>query len=133
MNTPGAHAQWAGTKIEIASDDYPAFRFTIFHINSTVQRNVDDKVVSGEQLGTHIGSQTMSDISVIINDLTRQGRMISYFEVITNALFNEYSNRGVNAREDMIIPKTTRDMNPLFCSGDTFIATDSLENWVILN
>ena len=133
MNTPGAHAQWAGTKIEIASDDYPAFRFTIFHINSTVQRNVDDKVVSGEQLGTHIGSQTMSDISVIINDLTLQGRMISYFEVITNALFNEYSNRGVNAREDMIIPKTTRDMNPLFCSGDTFIATDSLENWVILN
>jgi len=125
--------EWAGTKIEIASDDYPAFRFSIFHISSSIQRKVNDKVVSGEQLGTHIGSQTMSDISVIVNDPTRQGRMVSYFEVITDAVFNEYSNYGINAREEMIISKTMRDANPLSCSGDTFITTDSLENWVVLH
>lgn len=125
--------EWAGTKIEIASTDYPAFRFSIFHINTLVQHNVGDKVVAGEQLGTHIGSQTMSDISVIVNDPTKQGRMISYFEVITDNVFNEYSNSGVSNREDMIISKTTRDANPLSCSGDSFITTDTLENWVILN
>jgi hypothetical protein len=125
--------EWAGTKIEIVSDDYPAFRFSIFHINTLVQYNVGDKVVSGEQLGTHIGSQTMSDISVIVNDPTKQGRMISYFEVITDAIFNEYSTSGVSNREDMIISKTTRDANPLSCSGETFITQDTLENWVILN
>jgi hypothetical protein len=26
--------EWSGTKIEIASDKYPAFRFSIFHINT---------------------------------------------------------------------------------------------------
>jgi hypothetical protein len=125
--------EWAGTKLEIASDAYPAFRFSIFHINTLVQYNVGDKVVAGVQLGTHIGSETMSDISVIVNDPTRQGRMVSYFDVITDAVFNLYSNRGVTKREDMIIPKATRDANPLSCSGDTFISTDTLENWVILN
>ena len=125
--------EWAGTKIEIASDEYPAFRFSIFHINTMKVYNVDDKVVAGEQLGTHIGSQTMSDISVMVNDPTRQGRMVSYFEVITDEIFKEYSDRGVSTREQMIIPKAIRDANPLLCNGETFLTFDTLENWVALN
>jgi hypothetical protein len=124
--------EWAGTKIEIASDKYPAFRLSIFHIKSTVQYHVEDKVVAGEQLGTHIGSQTMSDISVIVNDPTRQGRMVSYFDVMTDAVFAEYVNRGVARRGDIVISKTTRDANPLSCNGEIFTSTDTLENWVIL-
>jgi len=123
----------AGTKIEIASDDYPAFRFSIFHINLTAQLSVNDKVTAAQLLGTHIGSQTMSDISVIVNDPTRQGRMVSWFAVITDAVFSEYASRGVNAREDMIIPKETRDAHPLSCSGETFTSEDTLEGWVVLN
>ena len=125
--------EWSGIKIEIASDAYPAFRFSIFHINMLVQLNVGDKVTAGQQLGTHIGPETYSDISVIVNDPTRQGRMVSYFDVITDAVFSKYSRRGVSKREDMIIPKSTRDANPLTCSGDTFTSTDALENWFILN
>jgi len=125
--------EWAGTKIEVASDDYPAFRFSIFHINLTAARNVGDKLDAGEQLGTHFGSQTMSDIAVIVNDPTHQGRMVSYFEVINDEVFNEYSSRGVTSREDLIISKTLRDANPLTCSGDTFVTSDTLENWIYLN
>jgi hypothetical protein len=122
-----------GTKVEIASNDYPAFRFTIFHINLIVPRNIGDEVVSGEQLGTHIGSQTMSDIAVIVNDPSRQGRLVSYFEVISDEVFNEYSDRGVTSREDLIISKALRDANPLSCNGDTFVTSDTLENWIYLN
>jgi hypothetical protein len=129
----GVENEWAGTKVEIASDDYPAFRLSIFHINLTTSRNVGDKVASGAQLGTHIGSQTMSDISVIVNDPTRQGRMVSYFEVINDEVFNEYSSRGVTSRADLIISKAIRDANPLACSGDTFVTSDTLENWIYLN
>lgn len=125
--------EWAGTKIEIASDEYPAFRFSIFHINTVKQYSLDDRVLAGEQLGTHIGSQTMSDISVIVNDPTRQGRMVSYFDVITDAVFTQFQSRGVNSREDMKISKAVRDANPLTCSGDTFITADTIENWVYLN
>jgi len=124
--------EWAGTKIEIASDDYPAFRFSIFHLNPSVPRKINDRVTVGEQLGTHIGTQTMSDIAVMVNDPTRQGRMVSYFEVITDALFSEYSKRGVMSRNDMIIPKAVRDSNPLTCNGDTFVSSDILDNWFVL-
>lgn len=122
-----------GTKIEIASDDYPAFRISIFHINLQGTRIVDDKISAGELLGTHIGSQTYSDISVIVNDPTKQGRMVSWFDVITDNVFNEYAARGINSRSDMAISKSDRDANPLTCSGDTFTSTDMLESWVYLN
>jgi hypothetical protein len=125
--------EWAGTHIEIASEEHPAFRFSIFHVNLQTPLNLGDQVASGDLLGTHIGSQTMSDMAVIVNDPTRQGRMISWFEVITDDVFAEYHNRGVGAREDMIITKEVRDANPLTCDGETFITTDTLENWVILN
>jgi hypothetical protein len=123
-----------GTKIEIASDDYPAFRISIFHINLQGTRNVDDKISAGELLGTHIGSQTYSDVSVIVNDPTKQGRMVSWFDVITDNVFSEYSARGVSSRSAMMISKSERDANPLTCSGDTFTTSnDPLERWVNLN
>jgi hypothetical protein len=125
--------EWAGTKIEIAADVYPAFRFSVFHINPITTWKIDDKVSAGQQLGTHIGIQTMSDIAVTVNDPTRQGKMVSYFDVMTDALFMDYTNRGISTREEMIITKEVRDDNPLVCAGDTFISTDSLENWIILN
>ncbi len=125
--------EWAGTKVEIVSDDYPAFRFSIFHINLLATLTLNGQVTAGQQLGTHIGSQTMSDISVIVNDPTRQGRLISYFETITDAVFEHYQNRGINNREDVIISKALRDANPLICNGNSFVSNDVLENWVILN
>jgi hypothetical protein len=124
--------EWAGTKVEIASNAYPAFRFSIFHINLSVNLQVGSPVTEGMLLGTHIGAQTMSDISVIVNDPTRQGRMVSYFDVMTDEVFNAYISRGVGSRSTMIISKTERDAHPLECNGDTFIGTDPLENWMVL-
>lgn len=128
-----AELEWAGTKLEIASDDYPAFRFSIFHVNTSKEYHINDKVSEGELIGTHIGSQTYSDISVIVNDPARLGRMVSFFDVMTDALFTEFSARGLNSRADIIISKTDRDANPLTCSGETFSSSDALESWFYLN
>jgi len=124
--------EWAGVKLEIESEQYSAFRLSIFHINTAKQYNINDKVTEGEYLGTHISSQTYSDISVIVNDPSKQGRMVSFFDVITDELFKEFSSRGLNSRSDAIIPKALRDANPLTCNGDTFTSTDTIENWVYL-
>jgi len=124
--------EWTGTKYEIASDDYPAFRFSVFHVNASAQRKVDDKVLAGELLGTHIGRETNSDISVIVNDPTRQGRMVSYFDVMTDLIFNEYLARGISSRADLIISKAKRDINPLSCNGELFTSSDTIQNWVVL-
>jgi hypothetical protein len=70
---------------------------------------------------------------VIVNDPTKQGRMVSWFDIITDKVFNEYSARGIGTRSAMMITKSERDANPLTCSGDTFTSSDPLESWVILN
>lgn len=124
--------EWAGTKIEIASRDYPAFRFSVFHINPVKTFNIGEEITEGRQLGNHTGPETMSDIAVIVNDPTRQGRMISWFDVITDKIFIEYRNRGISGRDSMIISRELRDTYPLSCSGETFTSNDILENWVVL-
>lgn len=124
--------EWAGTKLEIESDAYPAFRFQIFHIHLDTTMSIGQKIHQGNHLGKHIGSQTYSDLSVIVNDPTRQGRFVSYFDVITDPVFNQYINRGIINRSDLIISKSIRDASPLTCNGDQFVSIDTLESWVYL-
>ncbi len=123
---------WAGAQIQIKSEEYPAFNFIIFHVNLTNPITVNDLVVAGQQLGTHIGSQTMSDIAISVS--TPNGwKLISYFEVMTDSIFQDYQARGLNSRNDAIISKEARDADPLTCDGEEFTDSGNLENWVILN
>lgn len=124
--------EWSGTKIEIVSDKFPAFRFQIFHISLATALKIGDKIPEGQLLGHHIGAETYSDISVIVNDPTRQGRMVSYFEVITDEVFHIFVLRGAPNRNFFIISRQERDQNPLNCTGDTFTSPDPLESWVVL-
>ncbi len=124
--------EWAGTQIQIRSKEYPAFFFIIFHVNLISPLNVGDTITVGELLGTHIGSQTMSDIAVGVS--TPGGwKLISYFDVMTDSVFQNYQLRGLNSRADVIISKAERDANSLTCNGDTFTNSGTLENWVMLN
>lgn len=121
-----------GFKYEIQSSDYPAFRFVIFHLNPSQSRQPGDKVTEYEKLGNHIGSSTFSDIAVIVNDPTRQGRMVSYFLTLTDEAFQLFKSRGISGRDSFIISREQRDASPLICNGDQFAGEGSLENWVIL-
>ncbi len=126
------YQEWAGTQMHIKSNEFPAFYFIIFHINISDSLKVGDMLNAGKQIGTHIGSQTMSDIAIGVN--TPNGwKLISYFDVISDSIFQIYKLRGVNSRSDLIITKEERDTDTLRCSGDTFINTGTLENWVELN
>lgn len=124
--------EWAGSQIQIRSDVYPAFYFSIFHVNLSNPLMVGDTVDAGQELGTHIGSQTMSDIAVGVNTPTGW-KLISYFDVMTDSVFFRYQSRGVNTRADAIISKAARDADSLRCNGDTFLNTGTIDNWVILN
>ena len=125
--------EWAGTKVEMVSEDYPAFRFVIFHINlSNPSLKVNDLVAGGEVLGYHIGPETYSDIAVIVNDPTRSGRFVSFLNTLTEQAFQAYVAKGITKPDDAIISKMERDANPLTCSGGTFTSIDPLENWVTL-
>lgn len=126
------YEEWAGRQIQIKSEEYPAFFFIIFHINLANPLNVGDVVAAGQQLGTHIGSQTMSDIAVKVT--TPNGwKLVSYFDVMIDTVFQDYQARGLTSRNDAIISKETRDADPLTCDGEEFTDSGNLENWVILN
>lgn len=126
------YQEWAGTQIHVKSKEYPAFYFIIFHINLINPIKVGDQVIAGQLLGTHVGSQTMSDIAIGVNTPTGW-KLISYFDVITDSVFLNYRNRGINSRSDAIISREARDSDPLTCNGDTFTNAGTLENWVNLN
>ena len=92
--------EWAGTQTWIQSSNYPAFFFILFHVDLTNSLALGDSVAAGEQIGTHIGDQTTSDIAVGVNTPTGW-KLISFFDVMTEALFAGYTNRGVMARSDL--------------------------------
>jgi hypothetical protein len=127
-----AFQEWAGTQVQIYSDDYPAFYFAIFHINLANPLNEGDEISAGQLLGTHVGPATWSDIAVGV--ATPDGRkLVSYFDVMTDEVFQAYQARGLSSRSDVIIAKEARDADTLNCSGDSFLNIGQLERWVYLN
>jgi hypothetical protein len=125
--------EWLGTQVWIRSDDYPDFQFGIFHIklqDSTLTEG--QAVTAGQLLGTHISTRTYSDIAVSINS-PRGRKLVSYFDVMSDALFQRYQARGLLSRNDVIISKQERDAWPLTCSGEAFVSgTGVLEDWITL-
>jgi hypothetical protein len=126
------YKEWAGTQVQIKSEEYPAFFVIIFHVNLTNPLYVGDPVTAGQQLGTHIGSQTMSDIAVGVS--TPNGwKLVSYFDVISDSVFQHYQLRGLSSKDDVIISREARDADSLSCDGEVFTDSGNLQNWLILN
>ncbi|MBL7010961.1 MAG: hypothetical protein ISR82_07050 [Candidatus Marinimicrobia bacterium] len=124
--------EWAGTQVQIQSSEYADIYFIIFHVKLSNTLSIGDSVTAGQQLGSHIGSQTMSDIAVGIQT-TDEWKLISYFDVLNQSLFENYQARGINSRDELIISKKDRDENPLSCNEDNQFANSGvIENWIIL-
>ncbi len=124
--------EWAGLQIVIRSDAQPAFLVVIFHVNAAFTVNVGTRLVAGQFLGTHVGDQTSSDVAIQVS--TPQGRrMVSWFDVMSDSLFEAYRARGVNTREDAIITREARDLDRLACGSDGgFLTRGSLTGWIAL-
>lgn len=125
-------AEWAGTQVQIQSDDYPAFVFILFHVNLSAPLGVGDMVVAGQTLGTHIGSQTMSDIAVRV-DTPGGLKLVPFVSVLDDTRFLDYQARGLASRDDAVVSAAARDADPLNCTGETFGTSGTLENWMTLN
>ncbi|HEY9229655.1 MAG TPA: hypothetical protein VIP11_23600 [Gemmatimonadaceae bacterium] len=119
-----------GTQVGIRSTAQPAFTFIVFHVNPV---GVDSgaNVTAGQQLGTHIGTQTMSDVAVAVQTPTGF-KLVSWFDVITDELFATYAARGVSTRESVVIGRAERDGSRLACNGETYVGGATLESWVEL-
>jgi hypothetical protein len=110
---------WAGHQIEITSTAQPDFRFIIFHVKIGAPLAVGQKVNEGQQLGTHIGLDTWSDIAVWVQ--TPSGKhLISFFETLTDSAFAAFTARGVGSRNLLVRTKEERDaQSTCFFSGSS--------------
>lgn len=123
----------AGLQVVIQSSAQPAFTFIIFHLNPSLSLSPGTTLSSGQRLGTHIGSQTMSDIAVTV--ATPRGRKaVSWFQVMTDSVFQGYAARGVTSRASAIITQSERDADRLTCNGETFTSAGSgaIPDWLVL-
>jgi hypothetical protein len=124
--------EWAGTKLDIQVVKSPAFIVSIFHVKLIAALRPGDKVSAGQILGSHIGKQTYSDIAVSVN--TPKGRkLVSYFDVISARVFQEYRARGLASPDLAIISKEMRDADPLSCQGGGFTSRSHGQDWIVLS
>jgi hypothetical protein len=120
-----------GTQVQIVPNEQTAFTVILFHVRPAASLVIGASVVAGQPIGTHIGSQTMSDIAIRVS--TPRGlRFVSYFDAMSDSLFQRYAARGVASRSAMIIGAAERDANALTCSGEQFQSAGTLTNWVDL-
>lgn len=123
--------EWAGVQIWIQPADHPAFIVKLFHVRAHTALTDGTRFVAGQGIGTHIGNQTASDVAIEV--ATPQGRrFLSWFDVITDALFDSYRARGVAGREQFVITRAARDADPLTCSQGAFLTRGTTPGWVVL-
>lgn len=122
-----------GLQVVIQSSAQPAFTFVIFHLNPSLSLTPGTTLSAGQRLGNHIGSQTSSDIAVTV-DTPRGRKAVSWFQVMTDTVFQGYAARGVTSRASAIITQAERDADPLTCNGETFTSMGSgaIQDWLVL-
>ena len=114
-----------GTTICIRSAQHPAIHFVLECIAPAFTPAAGVKVARGRVLGTPFAAD--SEMSILVWIATPAGnRLVSFFDVMTDAFFVGYECCGVASRAALIISKAERDAHPLACSGDTFAGDDPL-------
>jgi len=135
----GASLGLTNKQIQIRPEAQPAFTFVLFHTDlASVEIVTGKQIKAGELLGyarlyyEDLDEHATSfDIAVWVN--TPSGsRLVSYFDTLADGVFDAYISRGATSRQDFIITQAERDTDPLECSGEAFITSDGLVNWVIL-
>jgi hypothetical protein len=122
-----------GMRLVLRPRDFQALQVQLFHVTPDPGIVINSWVDAGQHIGRHAASNTMSDIAMSIGP-KEGGRLISYFQVMTDGVFAQYAARGVASREAMIITKEQRDGDPVPCVGESqFTVHGTLPDWFVLN
>ncbi len=107
-----------GEQIYIRPDNYPGYTIRLFHIYKLDNIKDGSSLKAGQQIGV-IGQYQNTDIAIESRSVFAT-EFFSYFEVMSDSVFEKYKARGVNDKSELIITKEYRDANPLKCNGEQF-------------
>ncbi len=148
LNSSGTWGEYQSdiaTIIKIQPSEYKAFTVIISVVDIR-----DMGLYRGLQIyeGQHIGYACMRyvnkvtklpafNIAVEVNMCPSGTKILSYFDVITDDVFQAYKDRGATSQNEFIISKEERDKDPLTCVFDPEMGyciydKGSIPNWVYL-
>jgi hypothetical protein len=134
-----SNGQVQGYQVHITPDNYPMFDVILFHVNCLDGISVGVHVAAGQWLGyADMRESYTSDIAVACiygappvynwgGPSDRGFKYLSVFQVMADALFAQYQERGVATRTQPIITKEYRDTHPI-----TNWQTYNPDDWVVL-
>ncbi|MHA1731349.1 MAG: hypothetical protein ACTSU5_05365 [Promethearchaeota archaeon] len=116
-----------GKQVHITSLAHPSITFKLFHQNiDGFNLRMGMKVKAGQQIGyLDLRAPPSTDIAV-----TRLGKEISWFQVLTDELFAKYQQRGIANRSMMI--KTEEQAQASLSRGYDANGEDDPADWVVL-
>jgi hypothetical protein len=112
----------------VASSEYPGYFFMFFHIAMDPALKEGSVVQAGQQIGTLGSEEAWGEIAVSAKIGPKDHRLISFLDVATDEVLQEYTARGVGSSSDVIVTKEQRDANPLACDNSEagwFIGTSN--------
>ena len=136
----GASIGLENKQIHIRSSLHPEYTFIFFHMDLVSAAIAPGKVVTAGELVAHARleypdlNEVAHDFDIAVRYRTPYGgRYVSYFDVMTDALFATYQARGVSTRADLVLTAAQRDADPLTCLPDeTFTSFGTLPIWFVL-
>ena len=108
----------------IESSEYPGYTFRFFHIALDPKLTDGSSVQAGQQIGTIGEENTWGEIAVQVQVSVSEVYLISFLQVASDNVLQEYKSRGVKSAADVIVTREQRDANPLACD-------DSEAGWFI--
>lgn len=113
-NSYGPEAQFT-----ISSDEHAGYYFNFYHVNLDPSLVLGSKVTAGQYIG-HLGNEeSWAEIAVEVRVNSRESQLVSFLQVATDEVLEEYKARGLNSASDVVLTKEERDANPLPCDRDS--------------
>jgi len=117
-NEYGPEAQFA-----VTSNDHPGYLFNYYHVKLLPDLDTGSAVTAGQQIGTLGDEGSWGEIAVQVQIGPKENHLLSFLQVATDEVLDEYKVRGLNTVSDVIITREQRDANPIGCD------VDSEERW----
>ena len=141
--TPEGHGASPGIlnkQVRIRSSLHPEVTFILFHVDLASATTVAGAAVTAGQPLGHARMyyddllETAHDFDIGVRVHTPFGdRYVSWFSVMTDALFATYAARGVPNRSALVLTQAARDADPLTCMDDAFTSAGALPAWFVLD
>jgi len=103
----------------ISSNEHAGYYFAFFHVALDPSLVLGSEVKAGQYIGTLGSEENWVEIAVEVRINSVETEWVSFLQVATDEVLDQYKARGLNSVSDVIITKEERDANPIACDRNS--------------